>query len=134
MQNGFEKESAKVKENQVEILSDPVTVSRECQLQKCHCAKRMRRRGCREDLRVRKPAGKVSESLPMKAYIHGKMYEAKSDICFFVAMRPKKSFGGETLLQKKQMSVCLFAEKMCPQKQDYLQGDIIDGDRHRPAA
>ena len=30
MQNGFEKESAKVKENQVEILSDPVTVSREC--------------------------------------------------------------------------------------------------------
>ena len=94
----------------------------------------MRRRGCREDLRVRKPAGKVSESLPMKAYIHGKMYEAKSDICFFVAMRPKKSFGGETLLQKKQMSVCLFAEKMCPQKQDYLQGDIIDGDRHRPSA
>ena len=88
----------------------------------------MRRRGCREDLRVRKPAGKVSESLPMKAYIHGKMYEAKSDICFFVAMRPKKSSGGETLLQKKQMSVCLFAEKMCPQKQDYLQGDIIDGD------
>ena len=67
-------------------------------------------------------------------YIHGKMYEVKSDICFFVAMRPKKSSGGETLLQKKQMSVCLFAEKMCPQKQDYLQGDIIDGDRHRPAA
>ena len=62
------------------------------------------------------------------------MYEVKSDICFFVAMRPKKSSGGETLLQKKQMSVCLFAEKMCPQKQDYLQGDIIDGDRHRPAA
>ena len=55
------------------------------------------------------------------------MYEVKSDICFFVAMRPKKSSGGETLLQKKQMSVCLFAEKMCPQKQDYLQGDIIDG-------
>lgn len=94
----------------------------------------MRRRGCREDLRVRKPAGKVSESLPMKAYIHGKMYEVKSDICFFVAMRPKKSSGGETLLQKKQMSVYLFAEKMCPQKQDYLQGDIIDGDRHRPVA
>ena len=94
----------------------------------------MRRRGCREDLRVRKPAGKVSESLPMKAYIHGKMYEVKSDICFFVAMRPKKSSGGETLLQKRQMSVCLFAEKMCPQKQDYLQGDIIDGDRHRPVA
>ena len=30
MRNGFEKESAKVKGNQVEILSDPVTVSREC--------------------------------------------------------------------------------------------------------
>lgn len=30
VRNGFEKESAKVKGNQVEILSDPVTVSREC--------------------------------------------------------------------------------------------------------
>ena len=92
----------------------------------------MRRRGCREDLRVRKPAGKVSESLPMKAYIHGKMYEVKSDICFFVAMRPKKSSGGETLLQKKQMSVCL-SQKKCVLKTRYLQGDIIDGDRHRPS-
>ena len=82
----------------------------------------MRRRGCREDLRVRKPAGKVSESLPMKAYIHGKMYEAKSDICFFVAMRPKKSFGGETLLQKKQMSVCLFRRKNVSSKTRLLAG------------
>ena len=30
VRNGFEKESAKIKGNQVEILSDPVTVSREC--------------------------------------------------------------------------------------------------------
>ena len=29
MRNGFEKESAKVKGNQVEILSDPVTVTEE---------------------------------------------------------------------------------------------------------
>ena len=29
MRNGFEKESAKIKGNQVEILSDPVTVFRE---------------------------------------------------------------------------------------------------------
>jgi len=82
----------------------------------------MRRRGCREDLRVRKPAGKVSESLPMKAYIHGKMYEAKSDICFFVAMRPKKSSGGETLLQKKA-DVCLsFRRKNVSSKTRLLAG------------
>ena len=72
----------------------------------------MRRRGCREDLRVRKPAGKVSESLPIKAYIHGKMYEVKSDICFFVAMRPKKSSGGETLLQKSRC-LFVFSQKKC---------------------
>ena len=96
----------------------------------------MRRRGCREDLRVRKTAGKVSESLPMKAYIHGKMYEVKSDICFFVAMRPKESSGGETLLQKKQMSVCLFKERNVLKTvgKDPGRGDIIDGDRHRPIA
>ena len=29
MRNGFEKESAKIKGNQVEILSDPVTVTEE---------------------------------------------------------------------------------------------------------
>ena len=71
----------------------------------------MRRRGVCRDLRVRKPAEKVSESLPMKAYIHGKMYEVESDICFFVAMRPKESSAGEILSQKKQMSVCLFEDQ-----------------------
>ena len=86
----------------------------------------------REDLRVRKPAGKVSESLPMK---HIFMEDVRSKIGHLLCRHAsEKSSGGETLLQKKQMSVCLFAEKMCPQKQDYLQGDIIDGDRHRPAA
>lgn len=70
----MKKESVKVKGNQVKILSDPVTVSREqyCEMPLCE---NMRRCGICNNLRVRKPAEKVSESLPMKAHIHGKMYE-----------------------------------------------------------
>ena len=44
-----------VKGNQVQILSDPVTVNGETAA-KCHCAYRMRRRSKVEDPQVRKPA------------------------------------------------------------------------------
>lgn len=44
-------------------------------------------------------------------------------------MRPKESSFGETLSQKKQMSVCLFKERnvLKTVEQESGRGDIIDG-------
>ena len=45
----------RVKENQVRVLSDPVTVSREL-FAECHCTRRYEKARNDDDLQARKPA------------------------------------------------------------------------------
>ena len=68
VRNGFEKESAKIKGNQVEILSDPVTVNEEQSGGK-PLHKNVRR--C-SFVKIHKPGDLLKESklLPMKARLH----------------------------------------------------------------